>query len=608
MQQLLNTDVAELLREMQLDYTTWWPASSMTQHSRSGASNSSNAPLSRIVLLVLPRSILTLTADIDRLHGRFSLWGGKLRVQGVNQPQLRRCTQCDELGHESAKCNKYAGLALRLLFKQPLPFAAMRNIQQTSQAKLAFLGSAIEEMQPSRRLTLLFDAQQSDEVKMEEILSRLAPIVSDLASELHQAPDVVNVQHRLRECRECGWMPQIGQSASTHVCPFSMQHGPLPLQRSQRTGATSFAAAAQQSSSRDRSTAAGAASTSSDRDRGMCMSWRRYKSCPRLEQQRPCSFLHPEDFQRTSQVCFDWQRTGKCGRGIVCRWAHSHTNPAAAQPKENTAAASAAQQAADSIAPASSDSLAAACKPQESKEDSEAMEMDSEAESGAATAAAAAAAASAPASPPSSPVSSTTPAAAVTPSKKRGRPSKAEQALAAETATEEIAEQEAATAAATASSAVSNKKAASAPSSLSWNFNDIHDTATPEELEDCERRAQESKDSRKAAAAAQRAAAAPPSPVSASSACLPLVLEPTAQARQQQWNLLVVQREREETATVASAVAAAMPVTLLLPPLPPLLPQPASRDRLDPCHPLPTALLTGDCKGRRTDTNTKPVT
>lgn len=500
--QLLNTDAAALLREMQLEYTTWWPASSMTTHGR-GNANNSNEPPARIVLLVLPRSILTLSADIERLHGRHSLWGGKVRVQGVNQPSLRRCTQCDEIGHDSSKCAKYSGLALRLLFKQPLPFAAMLSIQQSAQAKLAFLGSSVDEMQPSRRLTLLFDAQAEDTTRMEEILSRLAPVISDLGSALQQPPDVVNVQHRHRECRECGWMPLAGQSASSHVCPFSMQHGPTPF-RSQRPAAsvTAPAAAPQQSSSRDRASDARACSASSD-STGVCRSWRRNKTCPRLDKQQRCEFLHPEQQEQTN-VCFEWQRTGRCSRGLVCRFGQSHNNPPAVQ--EESAAAAAPAQAAATAAPSVAISPPSSNEQQESKEESEARDMDIEA---------AAQTAQAPASPPSSARS----AAALpvpSPSKKRGRGSK--EAQAAEIATEETSSGDAAASAdAASSSEQASAASSSALSSSSWA--QMHFDASEEEQDDCLRRETIALANRRKAAS--RNAAAPISSLSSLSLSFP---------------------------------------------------------------------------------------
>lgn len=460
--QLLNTDAAALLREMQLDYTAWWPASSMAVHNRGNANNNNNnnEPPSRITLLVLPRSILTLSADIERLHGRFSLWGGKVRVQGVNQPSLRRCTQCDEIGHDSSKCAKYSGLALRLLFKQPLPFAAMLSIRQTAQAKLAFLGSSVDEMQPSRRLTLLFDAQADDLTKMEEILARLAPVISDLGSDLQQAPDVVNVQHRHRECRECGWLPPSGQPASSHVCPFSMQHGPLPFRSQRPAAAITAPAAAQQSSSRERASVARDSSASPD-TAGVCKSWRRNKTCPRLDKQQRCEFQHPAHSE-PANVCFEWQRTGVCSRGLVCRFSASHNKPLTAQ--EGPAAAASTTHAAVPVVP----SVAifpplSSSEQQESKEESEAKETETEA------------AAHAPASPPSSARSA---AAQPTPSKKRSRLN--QEAQAADNAAEATSN---GNAAALAGAASSSKKVSSALSSTSWA--DMVDS--DEDQEDCQR-------------------------------------------------------------------------------------------------------------------------
>ena len=496
--QLLNSDAVELLKEMQLDYTTWWPASSMSTRGKGHPTNS-NQPPERIVLLVLPRSILTLPADIERLHGRHSLWGGKVRVQGVNQQSLRRCTQCDEIGHDSSRCAKYAGLALRLLFKQPLPYTAMQSIQQSAQAKLAFLGSSVDEMQPSRRLTLLFDAQEDDAEKVEEILSRLAPIIHDLGPALHQAPDVVNTKNRQRECRECGWMPPHGQPASTHCCPFSMQQGPLQFRPQQRAAAAGKSTDAEQASSTVRAFDARASSDSSN---GVCLSWRRTGTCPRLNKEQRCGFSHPDSMEQPSKGCFEWERTGVCSRGLVCRFSASHKPELAGQQKRAAPAAS-AKEAESSDSSAAPISAPASSQQQESKqqEESKSMEIDTQA-------AESTAAAAPPASPPSARSAAASSAAPVS-NRKRGRPSRA--ALAAEQA---AAEEQAAEASETetAAEASASNKVASSSSSSSWA--DEHFSASAEELDECDRRRESTSSLRKSAVSKHAAAAAAPIKVS----------------------------------------------------------------------------------------------
>jgi hypothetical protein len=76
---------------------------------------------------------------------------GKARFECMhapNQPELSRCSQCDQLGHASPACPLYAGLATRFLFKQPIPFSAMRQMQQQLNARMGYLGSSMAESAP----------------------------------------------------------------------------------------------------------------------------------------------------------------------------------------------------------------------------------------------------------------------------------------------------------------------------------------------------------------------------------------------------------------------------------------------------------------------------
>ena len=84
---------------MQLEYTALWFANS--QHrQQSGAGQSV-----RVIIKVLPRlaGAAQLRQDVERLHQRFKLWGGTLRVSAPNDPQLCRCSQCDQLGHQASQ-------------------------------------------------------------------------------------------------------------------------------------------------------------------------------------------------------------------------------------------------------------------------------------------------------------------------------------------------------------------------------------------------------------------------------------------------------------------------------------------------------------------------
>ena len=143
----LLDEVKRLLsQEMQLEYTALWFANS--QHrQQSGAGQSV-----RVVIKVLPRlaGAAQLRQDVERLHQRFKLWGGTLRVSAPNDPQLCRCSQCDQLGHQASQCPLFAGVAVRLLLKQPASFAWLQSVSRRAEARLAYLGGGPERRRSSR--------------------------------------------------------------------------------------------------------------------------------------------------------------------------------------------------------------------------------------------------------------------------------------------------------------------------------------------------------------------------------------------------------------------------------------------------------------------------
>jgi hypothetical protein len=111
-----------------------------------------------ITISILPRHIQLsdLRSVIDRLHLKFDLWGGKLRVSVPNTPSMRRCGQCDTLGHEASQCQLYQGVAIRLLMRDPIPFRVLEQLVSLAQCRVGYLGSGLGESKPSRRVTLLF--------------------------------------------------------------------------------------------------------------------------------------------------------------------------------------------------------------------------------------------------------------------------------------------------------------------------------------------------------------------------------------------------------------------------------------------------------------------
>ena len=76
----------------------------------------------RLAFWVLPREIdpAALAALIEQVHRKHSLFGTLVDVQGMNTQQLSRCSECHALGHSSATCPQYGGVAVRLAFSKPM--------------------------------------------------------------------------------------------------------------------------------------------------------------------------------------------------------------------------------------------------------------------------------------------------------------------------------------------------------------------------------------------------------------------------------------------------------------------------------------------------------
>jgi hypothetical protein len=184
-----------LKEEVQLKYSTFWlPGKSPKDGGRDQ---------NRFSVYVVPRMVEMekLQREVERIHLQFQFLGTKIRVQGVNSKLLRRCAQCQQLGHEENACIVYSGVALRLLGKSPFPHQAMLELQQRTQAKVAFLGSTVDERRPSRRLTLLFDAEAWSDEKAERLKKVLSETFGD-NSTLHEDPKAINVRQRHQECKD----------------------------------------------------------------------------------------------------------------------------------------------------------------------------------------------------------------------------------------------------------------------------------------------------------------------------------------------------------------------------------------------------------------------
>jgi hypothetical protein len=62
----------------------------------------------------------------------------------------------------------------------------------------------------------------------------------------------------------------------------------------------------------------------------MCKSWRRTKTCPRLDKGKPCGYTHPADRTLTTKQCNAFRDTGFCAQGELCRY--PHLMPASSSP------------------------------------------------------------------------------------------------------------------------------------------------------------------------------------------------------------------------------------------------------------------------------------
>jgi hypothetical protein len=268
----------------------------------------------------LPRRLDNLSTIIEQLHQKVEFWGGQVRVDCPNTPSLARCNHCLKLGHPTNKCELYCGLAFRLLMKEPVSYAIVKQLLSlTSSARTAYLGSSVDERAPSRRVTILFDATKASDQEMRAgLVSSLMIALTNLnlCMRLHAPPTMVDPKHRTRECRECGSM-----EASAHVCPFVFA-GPTTKQI---TSATANPPAAGQSR---------LSAVSED----VCREWGRSKVCKRLADHLKCRYKHPPDTVPTGNPCHQYQREGKCSRGM-CKFEHIHGPPPVAQPAAPVVAA-----------------------------------------------------------------------------------------------------------------------------------------------------------------------------------------------------------------------------------------------------------------------------
>jgi hypothetical protein len=165
---------------------------------------------------------------------------------------------------------------------------------------------------------------------MEQILTRLAPVVSMHKSLLFSEPTIVRTKDRHRECRECGCLAQVQE------CPFAP--GVKPTSGRPNMNGTSASASAVGPLAVGRPP-----SRVPQADDHMCKSWRQKKTCPR-KKNLPCAFAHPGDHVPKPNLGFEFTRTGHCSRGTLCRFQHGavSSSPSSDQPAVSVPAAPAA--------------------------------------------------------------------------------------------------------------------------------------------------------------------------------------------------------------------------------------------------------------------------
>ncbi len=342
----LDGEVTRLLKKMDFDYTAMW----FTSSTIIAGSNSNRKAWS-----VLVRNVKELKSLVTKLHHQHTLWGGKIRVHAPNSPELLRCSQCDQLGHHVNKCTIYDGLAVRFLFKETASFHAVQQLVKMAGARAGFLGASMEELKPSRRVTLLFDvidAKTGAEKDLSIIIGRVKEVAGGL--DLHVNPYAVDVKDRQRECRECGDMN------SPHECPFS-NFKPKAMSH-----VLSIA-------------------SRSPEQKDMCQGWFTRKFCPRQDRGALCPFKHPPEHVAVlgTSVCHQFRATGHCSRGSSCPLAHAPatTRTAAAAAvalvvAEPTAAAVVAPAASPPATPSASKKRGRPARPVEEVVDEESKESD----------------------------------------------------------------------------------------------------------------------------------------------------------------------------------------------------------------------------------------
>ena len=322
----LQPELTRLLAAMQLHETcSWHPSSHLP--SRHGVQS--------ITLNVLPRhaSLAALAATIERVHGKHELWGGVVRVHAPNTPSLTRCRDCAQLGHAVNACPRYAGVAWRLLFKQPQSYASMQGLCALLQASDGYVGHAAGLYIPHRKVTLLFRIDPTDDAAVQQM-------VNGCCSSL-RSPAACSTSRRLPCRRGTACASAASATASTTRTPApSRRRSRLPCAPG-RSSSSSSAAASTCGTARVECSSGwrccrrpavpsarlgfGGCSSAAARPPppakpGMCKSWHKTKSCPRMQSGQRCGHAHPADHQPPH--CFEFAKSGSCSRRDNCRFPH----------------------------------------------------------------------------------------------------------------------------------------------------------------------------------------------------------------------------------------------------------------------------------------------
>ena len=183
----------------------------------------------------------------------------------------------------------------------PATYAQVEQLRTLVQARAAFLGQDFSVRKPHRKVTLLFDLDESDAAQVTAVTKRIAELIQGISSKLHPSdnPRIVDVAARFRECQECSFLP--ADRNDSHICPWPVrgmirqepllqrpvQHpdaGAAPPPRRQLLvvprarqvgGSAAPGAPAPAPAAASSVSAAGAPSADN-----MCTHWRRNKKCP----------------------------------------------------------------------------------------------------------------------------------------------------------------------------------------------------------------------------------------------------------------------------------------------------------------------------------------